>query len=231
MKKRILLWLLCAAILLALPSCAKERHELLYSVTVGELTFDVRGSGTRAKQIVVKSDDEILWQKSIKVDKSVGSRDGDYGFVATDLNFDGQTDWMIARDVSGECISYLCYLQNAEGDGFTHSEELSALYNVKADPSKRVLLAFSHTTEDISKQEYIITDTATQYVWKDGALTPERCISLKYYSETKSYCLSAKIYNAETKRFDLDIEGFSDKWFFTEESIKAYDLNELYYFR
>lgn len=231
MKKRILIFILCVAALLSLASCAKERFDELYSETVGELTFVVRGTDPRAKQIVVKSGDEILWAKKVKINKSVGALDGSYGFLATDLNFDGTTDFMIADEVSGDCISYLCYLWDAEEQTFKRSDALSDLYNVKPDPEKKSLLGFSHISEKISKQDVVITDTATRYVWKDGELTPERCIALTYYSETESYCLSAKIYNPDTKAFDLDIEGIPDKWFLTEESLKDYDLSQLYYFR
>ena len=231
MKKRILLLLLCAATLLSTAACAKERHDLLHTVTVGTYTFDVRGTEDHAKQVVVKQNGKFLWSKSLKIDKSVGHRNGSYGFVATDLNFDGLTDFMIADKISGECVSYLCYLATNDGPPFVYSEDLSSLYNIQTNPEKQVLFAFSHNTEEISNRAYTVTDTTTQYIWKDGELTPERHLSLCYYSETEAYCLSAAIYNPETQQFDMDIEGFSDKWFFSEESLKDYDLSTLYYFR
>jgi hypothetical protein len=163
--------------------------------------------------------------------KEVGARGGSYGFVATDLNFDGLTDCMIANKVSGECVSYLCYLATNDGPPFVYSEPLSALYNLQANPEKQTLFAFSHNKETLVEDFYTVTDATTQYVWKDGTLTPERQLSLRYYSETGAYCLSAAIYNPETQRFDLDIEDFTDQWFFSEEQLKAYDLSALYYFR
>ena len=181
MKKRSLLCFVCVAMLFSLASCAKTR----YTVTVEDQIFEVRGSAKRAKQVAVLENDKTIWKKSVKIDKSVGDRGGDYGFVATDLNFDGKTDLMIADNVSGECTSYTCYLQNPDG-GFTYSEALSKLYNIRVKPETQALLAFSHNTEYISKQDHIITDAATQFVWKDGTLTPERRVSLAYYSETKA---------------------------------------------
>jgi hypothetical protein len=83
----------------------------------------------------------------------------------------------------------------------------------------------------LNDEYYTVTDTTTQYIWKDGKLTPERLLSLRYYSETQAYCLSAGIYNPETNQFDVDIENFSEKWFFTDEQLNAYDLSVLYYFR
>ena len=231
MKKRALMILLCIALLLSVASCATERFDELYSETVGELTFFVRGSGTRPKQIVVKQGEEIVWAKRVKVSKDIGTRGGNYGFTATDLNFDGMTDLMIADEISGDCVSYLCYLWDAEKSTFQYSEALSDLYNVKPDAEKKALLGFTHISEKISKQEVVITDTATMYLWKDAVLTPDRRISLTYYSETDAYCLSAKIYNPETSAFDLDIENIPDKWFLNEEDLKNYDLSQLYYFR
>ena len=231
MKKRALILILCFSLLLPLASCARERFDELYTETVGELTFAVRGKNTRPRQIVVKRGEEILWAKKVKVKKDLGAQGGNYGFVATDLNFDGTTDFMIADEISGDCISYLCYLWNTEKETFQYSKELSELYNIRPDSEKKALRGFTHVSEKISRREVVITDAATMYIWKDGALTPERRISLTYYSETDAYCLSARIYNPETSAFDLDIESFPDKWFLTEEALKDYDLSQLYYFR
>ena len=60
MKKRIFAGICCLMVLLTLASCARERHDLLYSVEVGELTYCVRGTDTRAKQVVVKRGDAIV---------------------------------------------------------------------------------------------------------------------------------------------------------------------------
>ena len=215
MKTKIISLLLCLAALLSTASCA--RHSLLFTETVNGLTFEVRGKNDHAKQVLIKKDGKELWSKSLKIDKSVGSRDGKYGFVTTDLNFDGLTDFMIADEVSGECISYLCYLASNDGPAFVYSEELSNLYNIQANPEKQTLFAFAHNTEETADSEhYTVTDTVTQYVWKDGTLTPERHVYLRYFSETNAYCLSAAIYNPKTGEFDVDIENFSEKWFFTE---------------
>jgi hypothetical protein len=144
MKRRFLLCLLCVSILLSFVSCAIERHDLLYTVTVGNRTFAVRGTEERAKQIVVKENDTIIQCTRVKIDKKIGTRNGNYGFVATDLNFDGLTDFMIADDVSGECVSYLCYLATDGGSKFVYSESLSNLYNIQVNTEQQTLFAFSH---------------------------------------------------------------------------------------
>ena len=230
MKTKIISLLLCLATLLSMASCA--RYILLYTETIGNLTFEVRGTNDHAKQVLVKENGKEIWSKSFKIHKNVGARDGKYGFVATDLNFDGLTDFMIADEISGECVSYSCYLATNDGPPFVYSANLSDLYNIQVNPEKQTLFDFSHNTEETADGEYYtVTDTTTQYVWKDGTLTPERHVYLRYYSETNAYCLSAAIYNSETGKFDIDIEDFSEKWFFTEEQLKSADLSLLYYFR
>ena len=76
MKKRALILILCFSLLLPLASCARERFDELYTETVGELTFAVRGKNTRPRQIVVKRGEEILWAKKVKVKKDLGAQGG-----------------------------------------------------------------------------------------------------------------------------------------------------------
>jgi len=233
MKKRILGCILCIILLLSSVSCARERHDLLYSVEQNGLTFCVRGTETRPKQIVVKRGEELLLAKRIKVDSSVGSRDGDFGLTVLDLNFDGNDDVMIANDVLGECVSYLCWLWDAEKNEFVQSDELSGLCNLAVNQEKKAVFAYAHTFE--REQAYVdvpeatvSSDITTKYEWIDGVLTPDIRISLTYYSETDMYCLSIAYYDTETKQFSIDMT--KEEWIEASE-IDEYDLGELYYFR
>ncbi len=233
MKKSILCLLLCAITLLSLASCAREKYDLLYSVDVGDTTYCVRGSDARAKQLVVKKGDEILWAKKVKVDREVGALGGSYGFEATDLNFDGVTDLMIASEVEGDCISYLCYLWDAKQNDYLLSEELGGLYNVRANAELKAVFGFSHAHED--EKAYldvpaatIDSDIATKYVWKDGKLLPQMRTSVTFYSETNRYLYSVAYYNEETREWTDDY--YSEKWF-TPEQYAEQDMSFLYYFR
>ena len=233
MKKRILAGICCLLLLLSLASCAKERHELLYSVEKDGLTYCVRGKETRAKQIVVKRGEDILLAKKVKVDANVGTRGGNYGLTVLDLNFDGYDDVMIANDVAGDCVSYLCWLWDAEKNTMVPSDELSGLCNLATNPEKKAVFAYSHTFErehaylDVPEAT-ISTDITTKYVWTDGVLTPDIRISLIYYSETDMYCLSIAYYDAESKQFSID--NTKEDWIKSSE-IGEYDLSELYYFK
>ena len=233
MKKRLLCLLLCTVMLLALASCASERYDLLYSVELDGLTYCVRGSGTRAKQIVVKSGEEVLWSKKVRVDKSLGTLKGTYGFAADDLNFDGYRDLQIAIDQTGDCVESLCFLYDAAGGKYVKSEELSALYNVKANAELKAVFGFEHTytTEpaylDVPASS-ISTDTATKYVWRDGVLTPDIRVSITFYSESARYLYSVAYYDTETKTFFED--DAKDAWL-TADEYKEMDMSFLYYFK
>ena len=65
MKIKILSLILCLTFLLTLASCAFERHDLLHSIEIDGVTYCVRGSGTRAKQLVVKRGDDVLWARGL----------------------------------------------------------------------------------------------------------------------------------------------------------------------
>ena len=233
MKKRIFAGICCLMVLLTLASCARERHDLLYSVEVGELTYCVRGTDTRAKQVVVKRGDAIVFAQRVKVDAEVGSRGGNYGLSVQDLNFDGYDDVMIANEVYGDCTAYICWLWDTQKASFVRSEELSGLCNVVADAEKKAVFAFSHTFEreraylDVPEAT-ITTDITTKYVWTDGVLTPNIRISLTHYSETEMYCLSIAYYDAEAKQFSID--NTKEDWIKASE-FAEYDLSELYYFK
>ena len=232
MKLRLFSLLIALSVLLSLASCSGERYDGLYAVDdEGGLTFTVRGSDTRPKQISVKRGDTLLFTTKVKIPKKLGRLGGDYGFSAVDLNFDGHTDFMIANAVSGDCISYLCWLYNAEAQTYEPSAELSGLCNIKADASLKALFAFTHTYTaekaylDVPAS-HVTVDSTTKYVWENGKLTPEIRATVTYYSETDLYCYSLAKYDGESQAFaDPD-----DKWL-TPEEYKAFDMSFLYYFK
>ena len=88
MKMRLLLLLITASLLLSLAACSGERYDGLYAVDdESGLTFTVRGSGSRPKQISVKRGEELLFTTKVKIPKSIGRLGGDYGFsIRSDIN-------------------------------------------------------------------------------------------------------------------------------------------------
>ncbi len=232
MKKTALLLLLCTCLVLSLASCSGERYSLLYSVDdAAGLTFCVRGSGSRPKQIVVKQGDTLLFSTKVDIDRKVGKLGGDFGFEAVDLNFDGHTDFLIVDAVSGECRSCLVWLYDPAADDYIPSPELTGMNNVKADAELKAVFSFEHTyTKEQAYMDvpvtYQSTDAATKYVWKGGVLTPEIRVSVTYYSEVDTYCYSVAHYDEADQKFaDSD-----DKWL-TPDAYKSYDMSFLYYFK
>lgn len=231
MKKRLLSLLLCLAMLLPLTACAAEQYDLLYEITVDTRTYRVRGSDFRAKQVVVKEGDDVLWSKKIKVSASVGSLGGDYGLEILDLNFDGAMDLMIPYDVAGDEVFYLCWLWDTEKNSFVESKALTGLCNVATDPEWKAIFAFSHfyeyepAYEDAPANEKTV-DSTTKYVWKDGVLTPSIRASISHDSSTDRYCYSVAYYDAELGDF-----GDSDDKWMTAEEYQSYDMSFLYYFK
>ncbi len=231
MKKRILYLLLCLLMLLPLCSCAAEKYDLVYSETHGELEYNVRGSKNRARQIVVKRGDEILFAEKIKVNRKVGSLGGSYGFEVTDLNFDGHDDMMIVNEKAGDQKVYTCWIWDAEENTFAFHKDLTGLCNVKSDSILQAVFGFSHTFSsekayDDAPAATVSTDTTTKYIWVDGKLTPQVKASITYYSETALYCYSVSYYDQKAGAF-MDSD---DKWL-TPEEYKQQDMSFLYYFK
>lgn len=231
MKKFLLFFLTVALLLPTLLSCAAERYDLLYETTVDSLTYRVRGSGTRAKQIAVVSDDTVIWTKKIKVSKSVGSQNGTYGFEVLDLNFDGKPDFMIANDIAGDCIAYTCWLWDESSQKYQKSEELSGLCNIKADAELSAIFAFTHTYETVKSDTdmpdaSIACDSATKYEWANGKLIPSVRASITFYSESNLYCYSLSYYDESLGKL-----GASDDKWLTPEEYAQYDMRFLYYFK
>ena len=88
MKPRLLCGLLVAvALLCSLPSCAKK--EVLYSVEDDDRVIEVLG-GSRASYLSVKKGGEEIWQTRVYSDRTVGNRNGTYGFRLMDLHYGGR---------------------------------------------------------------------------------------------------------------------------------------------
>ena len=231
MKKRILCLLLSLLTLFLLCSCATEKHELIYSKTQGDLEYNVRGTKKRAKQIVVKKGDEILFVEKVKVDRGVGSLGGTYGLEILDLNFDGYDDMMIVNEKADDQKAYTCWIWDKDANTFALHKDLTGLCNVKSDPVLQAVFGFSHTYSsekayDDAPASTVSTDTTTKYIWVDGKLTPQVKASITYYSETDLYCYSVAYYDQKSASFwDSD-----DKWL-TPEEYKQQDMSFLYYFK
>lgn len=233
MKKILLSLLLCMALLLTLCSCAKEKYELLYEVNLDGITYCVRGSGTRAKQIVVKNGDTVTWHKKVKVSKKIGSQTGTYGFFAEDLNFDGYRDLRIATDVSGDCVSYICFLYNPATQKYVSYEDLNKLYNVQPNAELKAVFGFDHLYEtepaynDVPEQK-TSKDITTKYVWENGKLTPQMRVSLTHYSIGDRYLYTIAYYDSETNSF---FEDYMNEIWMTADEYRNMDLHTLYYFK
>ena len=230
MKKIILLTIGCLLLLL-LTSCSAESGDLLYSVDYDDLTYCVRGSDTQAEQIVVKKGDEVLWYKNVDVEEDIGNYRETYGFFAEDLNFDGHRDLAIATDVSGDCYTYLCYLYNPTTEDYEKSDELSSLYNVKADAKLKAVFGFTHTQSaenPDSPARTLTADTATMYEWENGVLVPLMKASLTHYSDTDLYLYSVAYYNPETGKYEDD---YGKEAWMTPEEYNAADKSVVFYFK
>ena len=229
--KFIKLFSLILCVLLLLPictSCVWERHELLYEIEQNGYTYCARGKGGRVKQIVVKENGKAVWSKSIQTNKKMAKIDDTYGLSVQDLNFDGYDDILIATNKSGECISYECYIRKGKEAKYELNEELSSLYNVKADARLGAIFAFEQTREARGDDAYTTCDKATKYFWKDGKLVPDMYVALHYYSgsEIHPYCYAVAYYDEELGKF---LDSYDD-WL-TEEDYKNSDLSALYYFK
>lgn len=221
--------LLCALLLLPiLTSCVWERHELLYEVEQNGLTYSVRGKDGRVKQIVVKENGKAIWSKSIQTDRKMAKIDDAYGFLLQDLNFDGYDDILIATQKEGECVTYDCYIRLGKEIKYKRNEELSSLYNVRADERLQAIFAFEQTREARGDNAYTTCDKAVKYFWKEGKLVPDMYVAIHYYSnsELHPYCYAVSYYDEELGKF---MDSYDD-WL-TKEEYKNADLSVLYYFK
>ena len=221
--------LLCVLLLLPLLiSCTGERFDLLYEIEQNGLTFSVRGSGDRVKQITVKENGKVIWSKRVRTDKKMEKIDDTYGLVVQDVDFDGYDDILIAIEKEGECIRYDCYWRVNSKPQYNLNEELSSLYNVRADARLGAIFTFSQSTDARGDNSYLRTDKVTKYFWVDGKLVPDMYAALHYYSGggQKPYCYSVAYYDRDLGDF-LDS---SDKWL-TEEEYESTDWSFLYYFK
>ncbi len=221
--------ILCVLILLPLlASCKVERFDLLYEIEQNGLTFSARGSDGRVKQITVEENGKVIWAKRIRTDTALEKIDNTYGLLVQDVDFDGYDDILIAIEGEGDLIRYDCYIRVGEKPQYNLNEELSALYNVRADARLGAVFAFSQSTDARGNDAYLKTDKTTKYFWKNGKLVPDMYVALHYYSggEQKPYCYAVAYYDEELGHF-LDS---TDKWL-TEEEYETTDWGFLYYFK
>ncbi|MBE6566054.1 MAG: hypothetical protein E7659_02985 [Ruminococcaceae bacterium] len=229
--KLIKLYSLLLCILMLLPilaSCSGERFHLLYEVEQNGLTFCARGKGDRVKQIVIKEKGKVIWSKRVNTDRKMEKIDGTYGLSVQDLNFDGYDDILIAIERNGDCIRYDCYIRVGEKPKYDLHEELSKLYNVKANAELGAIFAFEQDIEARGSDEYLRIDKTTKYFWREGALVPDMYAAVQYYSggEQTPYFYSVAYYDEELKKF-----GDSYDLWLTEEEYEATDWSFLYYFK
>ena len=229
--KLIKLYSLFLCVLMLLPtltSCNSERFDLLYEVEQNGLTFCARGTGERVKQIVVKENGEVIWSKRVRTDRKMGKTNDTYGLSVQDLDFDGYDDILIAIERDGECIRYDCYIRAGTKPQYNLHEELSKLYNVKADARLGAIFAFEQDTDARGNDEYLRTDKTVKYLWNNGELVPDMYAAVQYYSggEQKPYFYSVAYYDEDLK----DFGDSTDVWL-TEEEYEATDWSFLYYFR
>ena len=226
---KILAFALCLLLLLPLvTACVWERHELLYEVEVNGLSYFVRGKNGRVKQIVVKEKGKAMWSKTIATDREMPKINDAYGFSVQDLNFDGRDDILIATEKNGDCVTYECYIREGREEKYTLSEELSSMYNVKADARLEAIFAFDTSREARGDDAYISCDKVTKYFWKNGKLVPDMYAAIYYYSDggQTPYRYAVAYYDEELGDFD----DSSDKMM-TKEEYENADWSFLYYFK
>ena len=229
--KSIKLFSLLLCVLLILPilsACVWERHDLLCEIEQNGIIYSARGKGERVKQIVVKENGKAIWSKSIKTDRKMAKIDDAYGLSVQDLNFDGYDDILIAIEKKGDCVAYECYIREGKEPKYELNEELSSLYNVKADARLGAIFAFEQTREARGDDAYATCDKAIKYFWKDGKLVPDMYAALYYYSDSEQhpYCYAVSYYDEELGKF---LDSYDD-WL-TEDDYKNSDLSFLYYFK
>ena len=228
MKKTVIFLLLILLLTLPLASCAGERSDLLYEVEKDGVTYCVRGQGKQAKQVVVKQGEDVIWLQKVKADRELGDLGGTFGFALQDLNFDGLLYMMIATEQTKDCITYVCWLRDAERLSFTQSNQLSGLCNIRADARLQAVFAFSQSAERRGENGYTTCDKTTKYLWDGKKLVPDMYAAIHYYSgDTQTpYCYAVAYYDAEIKTF----KDSSDQWL-TKEEYQAQDWSFLYYFK
>ena len=229
--KSIKLCSLILCLLLLLPictSCVWERYTLLYEVEQNGITYCARGKGDRVKQIVVKENGKAIWSKSVQSDKKMGKIDDAYGLSVQDVNFDGHDDILIAVAQKDECISYDCYLWVGGEKEYKLNEELSSMYNLRADAELKAVFAFEQSVDYRDGGFYITCDMATKYLWQGNELVPDNYAAIYHSSENvqKPYRYAVAYYDEELGRF-LD----SDDVWLTEKEFQAQDWSFIYYFK
>lgn len=231
MKPRLLCGLLVAvALLCSLPSCAKK--EVLYSVEDDDRVIEVLG-GSRASYLSVKKGGEEIWQTRVYSDRTVGNRNGTYGFRLMDLNFDGRNDLVIAITADGDEVTEQVFLQTADGS-YRASSAFEGKHTLAVDARQELVFGYTHTVETLRDAEsgatsQITIDRATAYSWQGSGLEPRRYVALTFYGAnepSRRYCYSVADFDETTGAW----ESPYDRWMSQEEYEQA-DFEGLYYFR
>lgn len=226
--KRICVCLACTLLALLLAACSAHK-DLLYTTTDGERTISVLGSGDRVWYLSVSEGGKEIWSHRIYADKTVGARNGTYGFRLMDVNFDGKNDLVIAITAENDVTTEQVYLQTS--GGYELSTALDGKCNLAIDTRQELVFAFQHTDRieqdaSVAKTYHVITDRATAYSWQGNTLVPRRYVSLTYYGGSDRYCYSVADYEATTGTW----KDSDDRWM-TPEEYAAQAFDGLYYFK
>lgn len=227
--KQICACLACILLALLLAACGKH-NELLYAVADGERTVSVLGSDSRVWYLSVSEGGKEIWSKRIYADKTIGARNGTYGFRLMDVNFDGKNDLVVAITAEGDVTTEQVYLQTS-GGSYELSTALEGKCNLAIDARQELVFAFQHTDRieqdaSVAKTYHVITDRSTAYSWQGNTLVPRRYVSLTYYGGSDRYCYSVADYDAKTGTW----EDSDDRWM-TPAEYATQTFDGLYYFK
>lgn len=229
MKNKRFLFLLALSLLLLLSSCAERR--VLLSAPVGEgRSVSLLGSGDRPDRISVSDSSGEIWKRKLSVKKEIASLDSGAWLSVADFNFDGLPDLAVAEKSDGDVIYRSVFLAGSDRS-YRKSDFLSSLGNLAvADHAEGSLFSFDRSVTtgrgEEARKITVTTDTATKYLWVDGAPVPEIRVSLTAYSDTGMRCYAVSYYDGESGAWD----SYEDQWL-TEDEFENADFSFLYYFR
>lgn len=234
MKKRYFCCLLLLMLLALLPSCAKK--DCLYTVSDGDRTISVLGNGKHANYLSVSENGEVIWEKRVYADHTIGSNGGNWGLRVTDVNFDGLNDLIIAittiseTDKAGKIQSEQVYLQQSDGS-YQLAADLDGKCNIEVDTKQELVFCFSfesHRERDVETEKtYTVTEqTAIAYSWRNGSLQPRRRVTLTYYGKADRYCYAVSDYDSA-----IGAWADSDDTWLTPEDYQTEPFEGLYYYQ
>lgn len=207
LRRRLLCLLTALLLILSLTSCAGE---VLYQVTVDNLTYTLRGASEHVEQITVtRGGKRIGSYRKRGIKGEIGGES--YGFFVSDLNFDGHLDMFLLISISETVQHYACYLWSPEQDTYLYDASLSALGGLEIDSERQWLTARDYTltidpaTDDTPEFD-IRKDTFSIYRWQNGTLGEVHRKELTYYEESDIYCYTV---------WEMDTQG---EWELLRES-------------